>query len=137
MVFFLPLYGRPPMMILAGFAIGTLGTLVGAGGGVILVPLLLYLYPEAPSTWIGGISMGMISLNATSGSISYYFKKTIHLPAAGVFIAAGIPGGVLGVAMEHYIDRPLFEKIFGVAMILIGGVLMVRKKRDATQVTSV
>ena len=119
------------LLVLIGFAIGTVGTLIGAGGGVFLVPILLFLYPEAPSTWIGGISMGMIALNATSGSISYYFKKTIHLRAALVFIAASFPGSVLGVHLEHYVDRPMFKKIFGMAMILFGVLLVVRHRNKA------
>ncbi len=125
------------LLIVIGFAIGTVGTLIGAGGGVFLVPILLFLYPEAPSTWVGGISMGMIALNATSGSVSYYFKKTIHLRAALVFIAASLPGSVLGVQLEHFVDRAVFEKIFGAAMILFAVALLLRnKKKTGSTVTA-
>lgn len=124
------------LLMTAGFVIGAIGTLVGAGGGVILVPLLLYLYPEAPSPWIGGVSMGMIALNATSGSISYYLKKTIHLPAALVFIAAAIPGSVLGVRLEHMVERVLFERLFGSAMVGLALLLVLRSKRPHTAISA-
>jgi len=124
------------LLILAGFTIGAIGTLIGAGGGVILVPLLLYIYPEAAPTWVGGISMGMIALNATSGSISYFLKKTIHLRAAGVFVVASLPGSILGVALEHAVDRQMFERIFGGAMIALAAFLILRKKRAEPRVTA-
>lgn len=34
------------LLVLIGFAVGTFGTVVGAGGGFILTPILLLLYPH-------------------------------------------------------------------------------------------
>jgi uncharacterized membrane protein YfcA len=118
------------MWILIGFAIGAAGTLLGVGGGVVLVPLLLHLFPEASSPWIGGVAMTMVAFNATSGSITYYFKKKIHLTAALVFMLAGLPGGVYGVVAEHYVNRPVFERIFGVAMVLFAAALWLRPRAE-------
>lgn len=115
------------LLTLLGLIIGAIGTLIGVGGGFMLVPILLFLYPERSSTWVGGMSMWMIALNATSGSISYHFKKTIHLRAAFAFILAGLPGSMLGVILEHYVSRNLFEKIFGVVLTLYALFLLFRK----------
>ena len=36
------------LYILLGFGVGALGTLIGAGGGFILLPVLLILFPDMP-----------------------------------------------------------------------------------------
>jgi len=54
-----------------GLFVGTIGTLIGAGGGFILVPALLLLFPnEAPQT-ITSISLIVVFFNALSGSLAY------------------------------------------------------------------
>jgi uncharacterized membrane protein YfcA len=115
------------LLIIIGFSIGTLGTLIGVGGGFVLIPLLLFLYPEKGNVWISSVSMWVVALNATSGSIAYYRAGTVHLRAALIFILACLPGSLLGVITEYYVSRSLFELIFGIAMLLYSAVLLVRR----------
>lgn len=114
-----------------GFAIGALGTLIGVGGGFLLVPILLILYPERSSMWVGSLSMWMIALNATSGSISYHFKRVIHFRIAAISILAAFPGSVFGVMLERYVSRAFFEKAFGVALLGYASFLLLRKLKGA------
>ncbi|MDD5090703.1 MAG: sulfite exporter TauE/SafE family protein, partial [Candidatus Wallbacteria bacterium] len=37
---------QPILLIFLGFAVGCFGTLIGAGGGFVLMPVLLLLYPQ-------------------------------------------------------------------------------------------
>lgn len=115
------------MLVAIGFSVAALGTLIGVGGGFILVPLLLMLYPEAANVWIVALSMWLVAMNATSGSITYYFKGKVHLRAALVFIAAALPGSVVGVWVEQFVSRDHFELIFGVALIAYAVFLFVKK----------
>ena len=55
----------------AGLVIGAYGTLIGAGGGFVLVPLLLLLYPAENSNTIATISLAVVFFNALSGTIAY------------------------------------------------------------------
>ena len=59
------------LLILIGFFVGTLGTLIGAGGGFILVPLLIILRPDFTPDMITAISMVVVACNAISGSAAY------------------------------------------------------------------
>ena len=43
-----------------GFVIGAYGTLIGAGGGFVLVPLLLLLYPKESPEIITSISLAVV-----------------------------------------------------------------------------
>jgi uncharacterized membrane protein YfcA len=64
-------------LALLGLAVGTFGTLVGAGGGFILTPVLLVVYPELTPAQITSISLLVVFFNALSGSVAYARLKRI------------------------------------------------------------
>src|SRR5207302_7393327 len=55
----------------AGVAVGTYGTLVGAGGGFALVPILLLVYPRQSPAQLTAVSLAVVFANVVSGSIGY------------------------------------------------------------------
>jgi hypothetical protein len=113
------------LMVLSLF-IGAYGTLIGAGGGFILVPLLLWVYPEQPPEVITSISLAVVSVNSISGMLAYARLKRIDY-RAGLFLAcASIPGAMLGAGSTALVSRPTFDVIFGVVLILSAGVLFFR-----------
>lgn len=109
-----------------GFVVGAYGTLIGAGGGFVLVPILLLLYPgETPET-ITGISLAVVFFNALSGTIAYARMKRIEYRSGLLFSAATIPGAILGALTTTYIPRRLFDGIFGLLLIAVAFFLAVR-----------
>ena len=54
-----------------GVLVGAYGTLVGAGGGSVLVPILLILLPQETSATVTAISLAVVFFNAYSGTIAY------------------------------------------------------------------
>ncbi len=85
------------LLIILGFVIGTLGTLIGAGGGFILVPLLIIIEPAFSPETITAISMAIVACNAISGSVAYIASKRVDFKAGWVFAICTIPGSILGV----------------------------------------
>jgi len=106
-----------------GLAVGAFGTLIGAGGGFILMPVLLLLYPnESPDT-ITSISLAVTFANAFSGSLAYARMKRINYRYGLVFAAAAIPGSILGAVTTYYIQRRTFDIIFGVVLLAVSAVI--------------
>ena len=121
-------------MLPLGFGVGMFGTLIGAGGGFILVPILLLIYPEKAPATITSISLAVVFFNATSGSISYSRMKRIDYKSGLLFSCTVIPGAILGAISVSYIPRDLFNMIFGVVLILISAFLILKpEKRDNTK----
>lgn len=83
-------------LALLGVALGRFGTLIGAGGGFLLVPLLLLLYPQEATPTITASSLAVVCLNASSGSLAYARLRRIDYRRRLVFAAAGIPGSIGG-----------------------------------------
>jgi uncharacterized protein len=103
----------PVGLIAIGFIVGAIGTLIGSGGGFLLVPTLLLLNPHFPSELVTGISLAVVFFNAASGSIAYARMRRIDYRAGIVFAIAALPGAVIGVNLTSHIPRRAFDAIFG------------------------
>ena len=108
------------VLVLAGFIIGSLGTLIGAGGGFLLVPLLILTHPQFSPELITAISMAVVASNAVSGTLAYARLGRIDYRAGVVFAAFTIPGSILGVYLTQYIPLHWFHLVFGGLLILLG-----------------
>jgi uncharacterized protein len=113
-----------------GFFIGAFGTLVGAGGGFILVPILLLVYPTEDPELITGTSLAVVFFNALSGTWAYSRMKRIDYKSGIIFATATIPGAILGAITTSYIPRHAFDIIFGITMMAAGIYLWVSARDD-------
>ncbi|MFT3945457.1 MAG: sulfite exporter TauE/SafE family protein [Agriterribacter sp.] len=117
------------ILLITGLLIGTLGTLIGAGGGFLLVPLLMFTHPNLTPEIITAISIALVAANAISGSIAYARAKRIDYKAGILFALFTIPGSILGVYVTKYIPQHTFSIIFGI--ILVGLSLFLFFKKNA------
>ena len=104
-------------LIPLGFVVGAYGTLIGAGGGFVLMPVLLLLYPDQSPETITSISLAVVFFNALSGSYAYGRMKRIDYKSGLLFSIATIPGAILGALNTAYIPRRLFNAVFGALMV--------------------
>jgi uncharacterized membrane protein YfcA len=109
-----------------GLGVGVYGTLIGAGGGFVLMPILLLLYPHMSPEHLTAISLAVVFFNALSGSESYAVMKRIDYKSGLMFAAATIPGAVIGALNTASVPRHLFNGIFGVVL-LAGAVFLIVK----------
>ena len=123
------------LLILIGFCIGTIGTLIGAGGGFILVPLLILTTKLDPNS-ITAISMAVVASNAISGTGAYMRSKKVDYKAGIIFALCTIPGSILGVLTTKSIPRDTFDVIFGVVLLGLSVFLFIKggkkKSTDST-----
>lgn len=100
-----------------GFAVSAYGALIGVGGGFLLVPVLLFLYPEEKPETVTSISLAVVFFNALSGSFAYARMKRIDYRSGVLFALATIPGAVLGALAVALFSRGLFTLVFGVLLV--------------------
>jgi len=116
-------------LIVLGFGTGAYGTLIGAGGGFVLVPVLLLLYPNDGPHLITSISLAVVFFNATSGSEAYARMGRIDYRSGLLFALATIPGAVLGALTTSLLPRRLFDITFGVLLVTASAYLVWRSGR--------
>lgn len=107
------------LLVPLGFVVGAYGTLVGAGGGFVLVPALLLIYPGEDPTSITSISLMVVFFNAVSGSAAYARLKRIDYFTGVMFAAASVPGAIVGALLVNSVPRDVFDLMFGVLLLLM------------------
>ena len=107
-----------------GILVGAYGTLVGAGGGSVLVPVLLVLLPQESPATVTAISLAVVFFNAYSGTVAYMRMGRIDYRSGVLFTLSSLPGAVLGVLLVHEMPRSLFDPLFGVLLVGIGSFLV-------------
>lgn len=123
---------EPYFLVALGFFVGTIGTLIGAGGGFIMVPALLILYPSLSSETLTGMSLAVVCCNAISGSVAYAYRKRIDYRSVVFFSVAAAPGAIIGSYVTSLISRKSFEFGFGFVMIFISTYLLFSKTKIAS-----
>ncbi|MGC4057242.1 MAG: sulfite exporter TauE/SafE family protein [Chitinophagaceae bacterium] len=116
-------------LILIGFLIGSIGTLIGAGGGFLLVPLLLIFFPALDPEVVTAISIAVVAANAISGTFAYARGKRIDYRAGLMFALFTIPGSILGVYITNYIPKHWFQVIFGALLLVLSVYLFLKNRR--------
>ncbi len=102
-----------------GLGVGVFGTLVGAGGGFLLVPVLAILEPSLPTATITAISLAVVAMNATSGAIAYGRQGRIDLRSGIPFALATLPGSVIGALVSRMVPRHVFDIVLASMLIAL------------------
>lgn len=110
-----------------GAALGGFGTLIGAGGGFLLAPLLVLIDPHAAPATLTATSLAVVCVNATSGSLAYRRMGRVDLRSAALFALASIPGALLGAVVVDRLSRRTFDHLLGGCLLAIAGFLFLRR----------
>lgn len=105
------------LLALVGFFAGTLSGLVGVGGGVIVVPCLVFFLGFSQQA-AQGTSLGLLLLPVgIFAVINYYNKGYIDIKVVAIMSIAFIAGGWLGSKLALQLSQEALRKIFAVVLI--------------------
>lgn len=104
---------------LLGLAAGIFGGFMGLGGGIILIPALVYIFGLTQHQAQGTSLAIMVPPITLLAAIRYYKSGDVKLNMA-VFIALGfIAGGLLGANIVQGIPDLILKKIFGFMLLFV------------------
>lgn len=114
------------LFLLLGLFVGTFGTLVGIGGGLICVPIFIFflsdggIYPYFhTAAQITGTSLVIVCANALSGTFAYIRQKRVYFAAAIPFALATLPGAFLGSYIVDDFTGPMLYLSYGSFLLLM------------------
>lgn len=96
------------------------------------MPILLFLYPKESPSSITSTTLTVAFFNALSGSIAYSRLKRIDYRSGLLFATTAVPGAVIGAFVVDYLNRGIFQYIFGAVLLAISAYLLVRPEKKMT-----
>lgn len=113
------------ILLLIGIFAGILSGLIGVGGGIIIVPALVYFLGVSQHTAQGTSLALMLPPIGILAAMNYYKAGALNIKYAAVIAVAFVIGGYLGSKLSiTYIDEILMKKIFGF-ILLIAAIKMI------------
>ncbi|MDQ0215155.1 putative membrane protein YfcA [Oikeobacillus pervagus] len=122
------------VLILIGLVSGTLGSIVGLGGGIIIVPALLTLgtyttlINEITPQQAVGTSLVIMIFTGLSSTLAYMKQKQVDYRSGLIFFIGSGPGAIIGAWVNKWMKLDDFQLYFGIFVIFISFVLMIRNK---------
>jgi uncharacterized protein len=109
------------ILILVGLVAGMLSGLVGLGGGVIIVPALVFFVGFSQHQ-AQGTSLGILLLPAgIFAVVNYYQKGYIDVKAVLLLFVGFLAGGYLGSKLSVSMPESTLKKVFAIALLVIAG----------------
>ena len=104
------------LLLIVGLAAGMLSGLIGVGGGIIIVPALIYL-AGFNQYQAQGTSLGLLLLPiGILAVLNYYHKGYIDIKYVGIMAVGFLLGGYLGSKLALSISELALKRIFAVVL---------------------
>jgi uncharacterized membrane protein YfcA len=107
-------------LLLLGLLAGWLSGLVGIGGGIIMVPVLMFLFAFSLRTAQGTSIAALAPPIGLLAAYVYYKEGNVDIKAAGLIAAGFFIGGFLGAKSNYFLNKEVIGKIMAVVLITIG-----------------
>ncbi len=126
------------ILLIVGLAAGILGGLVGVGGGIIIVPSLIYFLGFSQKQ-AQGTSLGILLLPVgILGVLQFYKAGYVDMRTVWLVSLGFLAGSYFGSKIALSLSQETVKKIFAILMILIAlKMLFIDKKMKDTKVKDV
>lgn len=114
------------LLIPIGLIAGLMAGLLGIGGGLVIVPVLMFFYsryglfPETIMQTAIGTSLAVIIVTSVASIYGHHKKRSVNWDLVLAFAPGLVVGGVVGAFIVTQVGSVLLKYFFGVFEILIG-----------------
>jgi hypothetical protein len=106
--------------LLLGLAAGILSGLVGIGGGILIVPALVFLFGFSQQQAQGTTLALLVPPIGILAAWTYYKHGFVEIRVAAIIAAGFIVGSIFGARYATGISNDMLGKIFGLFLVLVG-----------------
>lgn len=125
------------ILIIIGIAAGMLGGMVGVGGGIIIVPALVFFLGFSQKM-AQGTSLGILLLPVgILGVIQYYKEGYVDMRVVLLISAGFFLGSLLGSKLALSLSQETVKKIFAILLLIIAVKMLFFDKKIPENMTTV
>ena len=107
------------LYLILGFATGVFSGIFGLGGGIIVIPALVFIFGLTQHQAQGTTLAMMVPPIGLLAAWTYYKEGFVDLKIAALLCIGFFVGGLLGAKFVVGLSDPLLRKIFGFVLLLI------------------
>ncbi len=107
------------LLLVLGLLAGILSSMVGIGGGIVIVPALVFLFGVSQKMAQGTSLVMLLPPIGLLAVINYYKAGYVDLRFAGILIVAFIAGSYIGSRVALNLSEVTLKRIFGVLLMLL------------------
>ena len=111
--------GANALYLLLGFAAGIFGGVFGLGGGIIVVPALVFLFKFTQQQAQGTTLAMLVPPIGLLAAWFYYKQGYVNMKVAALMCIGFFLGGLLGAKFAAGFTNAMLERAFGVVMLVI------------------
>ncbi|MFL2824434.1 MAG: sulfite exporter TauE/SafE family protein [Alphaproteobacteria bacterium] len=111
----------PPLVI--GFVVGILASIMGVGGGFIMIPAMIYIIRMPTSVVIGTSLYQIIFVTAIVTLLHSYHNQTVDIILALILLLGGAIGAQIGVKLSSKLKGPMLRASLAVLVLSVGIVM--------------
>ncbi len=111
--------------LVSGFGVGFISSLFGVGGGVVLVPTLLY-FSDLPAHAISATSHFGIVLTSPIGFVTHYLQNDVDWQDVVPLVAGGLLGGPIGARLSLRLHSQRLLNFVAAALVIAAFALVLR-----------
>lgn len=108
------------LYLLLGLFAGIISGLIGIGGGIIIVPALVYLFGLTQHQAQGTTLALLVPPIGLLAAWTYYKHGYVNLTIAGFVCLGFFVGGLLGAKIAVGLSNVILRRVFGFALLLVG-----------------
>jgi len=107
----------PPIII--GIFVGILATIMGVGGGFIMVPAMIYLLRMPTNIVIGTSLYQIIFVTSLVTILHSYQNQTVDIMLAMILMSGGVLGAQIGAFLGHKLKAEQLRFLLGVVILAV------------------
>lgn len=124
------------LLLLLGIIVGILGAILGIGGGIIMVPVLTFLF-DMPIHNAIAVSLVVITANSMSTSAVYLKTGTANLNLGIALSAASVVGALIGSKTAVHLPQSIVMIILGVIQFIMAYLTYIKMKKGSKSYSNV
>ena len=115
---------QAPKLLLTGFLGGLFGALFGVGGGIVIIPLLIFVVGFGQRR-ASATSLAAILVSSIAGAVTYGFHGDVKPGAAALVGVPAMIGVLIGTDVQQRIPVRQLSYLFALLLVIVGVRLIV------------